>query len=320
VKIMTAENKSRILVVDDSLQNIKIIGAALRGDHQVLVATNGEDALRMAAKEPQPQLILLDVVMPEMDGYEVLRRLRATPETRDIPVIFLTARTDVEDEAAGLEAGAVDYVTKPFCVAVVQARVRTHLELKRHRDMLQNLSSVDGLTGVPNRRSFDQLIDREWRRAQRGGAPLSVMMVDVDHFKIFNDTYGHLAGDDCLKKVAAALSGAVGRAGDLLCRYGGEEFAAVLPDTNSAAALVVGERLRASVEALAIPHAKSKSGTVVTISLGSATLIPSERGSTADLVACADRALYAAKRSGRNRIVGDGQSTPSTPPHAETSG
>lgn len=311
---MSAEEKSRILVVDDSLQNIKIIGAALRGEHQVLVATNGEDALRMAAKEPRPQLILLDVVMPEMDGYEVLRRLRAAPETEDIPVIFLTARTDVEDEAAGLEAGAVDYITKPFSVAVAKARVRTHLELKRARDLLRNLSSVDGLTGIPNRRSFNELIEREWRRATRSGAPLSVLMMDVDHFKLFNDTYGHLAGDDCLRRVAGALSGAVGRGGDLLCRYGGEEFAAVLPDTNAAAAALVAERMRSAVEALGLPHAGSRTAAIVTTSLGAATLIPTEPGSTAELVACADRALYAAKHGGRNRVVSDGPSAASLAP------
>jgi diguanylate cyclase (GGDEF)-like protein len=303
---MTTESKSRVLVVDDSLLNIKLIGFALRGEHQILVATSGEEALKVAARDPQPHLILLDIVMPEMDGYEVLRRLRASAETKNIPVIFLTGRSEAEDEAAGLEMGAVDYITKPFNVPIVQARVRTHIELKHHRDFFENLSTFDGLTGLPNRRSLDQMLDREWRRGRRRGLPLTVVMIDVDYFKFFNDTYGHLAGDDCLKRVATALSLAVGRGGDHVCRYGGEEFAAVLPETDGEAALLVAEKLRAAIEALAIPHTGSKVIDLVTVSLGVATLVPSEAGALTDLLAKADRALYIAKREGRNRVVGDG--------------
>ena len=301
---MNAEaERARVLVVDDAAANIRMLAAALRDEHQILVATNGSDGLRIAATPPHPDLILLDVVMPDLDGYAVCRTLKEADATRHIPVIFITARSEEEDETHGLELGAVDYITKPFSLAIVRARVRTHLELKRHRDRLEALSSLDGLTGVPNRRRFDELLDREWRRAMRDLRELSVVMCDLDHFKGYNDTYGHAAGDACLRSVAGALDAELRRAADWLARYGGEEFAVVLPGHGREAAAARAEGLREAVAGLVIEHRASSVADHVTLSLGVATRIPSRTSTPEALLKLADEALYRAKSAGRNRVV-----------------
>lgn len=297
-------SKQLVLIVDDQRLNIRLLGAALQPELEVIEATDGEAALARARERPRPDLILLDITMPGLDGYEVCRRLKESDETRSIPVIFATAKDEVEDETRGFELGAVDYINKPFKLPVVQARVRTHLRLKRQSEMLERLVTIDGLTEIPNRRRFDEQIDSEWRRGIRNRQPLALVLMDVDHFKLFNDNYGHAAGDRCLCSVAQALEAALQRVSDLVARYGGEEFVAVLPNTDAAGVALVGERLRAAVEGLAIPHAHSSAGEVVTISLGGAAVIPPRQGlSDSDLIRTADQSLYAAKESGRNRLV-----------------
>ncbi len=296
-------SRHRVLIVDDAKPNLMLLAEALKGDYRVSFAANGADALRLAAAEPQPDLILLDVVMPGMDGYDVCRHLKERPETASIPVIFLTGKSEVEDETRGLSLGAVDYVTKPFSLAIVQARVRTHLELKRHRDLLEKLSALDGLTGIPNRRRLDEAVALEWRRAARDREAVGLLMIDVDHFKKFNDTYGHGAGDDCLRQVATAISGAVRRAGDLVARYGGEEFAVILPATDSAGCRVVADTILAAVAALDIPHATSGVGDSVTVSVGGASRVPQPGDPCSALFELADGCLYESKKSGRNRVT-----------------
>ena len=289
-------------MVDDIAANIKILSAILKHEYDILVATNGSDALEIALVE-QPDVILLDVMMPDMDGYEVCSRLKADPRTHDIPVIFISAMNEVEDEARGLEVGGLDYITKPINPAIVKARVRIHLELKRQRDILQRISMIDGLTGIANRRRFDEALEREWRRCHRSDSPLSLILVDVDFFKNYNDHYGHLAGDECLKKVAAAMADQNRRAADIVARFGGEEFACLLPDTGADAAHAMAVRLGEAVAALAIPHARSDAAGHVTISLGVATLIPGEGDVASSLIDQADRGLYHAKQNGRNRVA-----------------
>jgi diguanylate cyclase (GGDEF)-like protein len=249
-----------------------------------------------------PDLILLDIMMPEMDGYEVCRRLKADFRTKNIPVIFITAMNQEEDETKGLEIGAVDYITKPFSMAIVKARVRTHLELKRHRDMLENLSSLDGLTGIPNRRRFDEMLDTEWRHCLRENVFLSLIMMDIDYFKNFNDNQGHQAGDDCLKKVAMMLASSVRRPMDFVARYGGEEFVAILPKTDADGIAIVAENIRKNIESLLIPHSHSPASDYVTVSLGGAAVVPNTQLSSDILVKAADDALFQAKREGRNCI------------------
>lgn len=296
------DRKQTVLVVDDQQFNIDLVAATLKELCNVISTTDSREVQAMA-KESQPDLILLDVMMPDIDGFEICRMLKADGATRSIPVIFMTALSGGADEQRGLDLGAIDYITKPFRPPVVWARVRNHLELRRQRDLLEKLSTVDGLTGIPNRRAFDTALEREWLRMHRFGDPLSLLMVDVDSFKGFNDGYGHMAGDDCLKAVANAVQSTVGRSTDLVARYGGEEFACILPITGPAGAALVAEKIRKSVEALAIPHAYSPVAGIVTVSVGGATGTPFSDRNAAGLVQRADAQLYEAKRAGRNRMA-----------------
>lgn len=297
-------SKPVVLIVDDQPANIQALARVLKEDYLVLVATGGARALELAAGDKAPDVILLDIMMPDMDGYEVCRKLKSDPQTKDIPVIFVTAMGDSEDEARGLDLGAVDYIAKPFNSAVVKARVRTHVQLKIRTDMLEQLAMVDGLTGIANRRNFDQVLDREWKRAARSGQTLSVVMMDIDHFKPYNDNYGHGAGDDCLQRVAAALRSVIQRPSDLIARYGGEEFVALLPETENHGASRMAENFRRAVADLALPHAYSPLAGHVTISAGHATRQASLDRQPQDVLQVADQALFKAKEAGRNRVWG----------------
>ena len=260
----------KLLLVDDQPVNIQTLYQIFADDHEVFMATSGEQALALC-RDKQPDLVLLDVIMPGMDGLETCQRLKEDDDTADIPVIFVTSQNSPEEETHGLEVGAVDFISKPVNPAVVRARVKTQLTLKAQTDALRMLASLDGLTGVPNRRIFDERLDAEWRACRRSGSPLSLLMVDVDHFKLYNDHYGHLDGDQCLKAVASALASSVERGRDMLARFGGEEFVCLLPDTDLEGAKHIAEKLRQAVEGLAIPHVESKTAATVTVSLGVAT-------------------------------------------------
>ena len=296
-----------VLIVDDAPSNLAILTETLRAEFDVRIASSGIQALRLVDESP-PDLILLDIVMPDMDGYEVCRRLKARAATRNIPIIFLTAKGDVSDETMGLALGAVDYIVKPVSVPIVQARVRTHVELKRRGDLLETLSMRDGLTGIANRRRFDDCLGRAWRQSMRSATPLALIMADIDCFKAYNDTYGHMAGDECLKAVARTLTGALKRPGDLAARFGGEEFVMVLEDTDIGGALHLAETMRAAVEALGLEHAGSSvpqsSTKVLTITLGAASTVPTPAFTPEALLCLADRKLYEAKQAGRNRVLG----------------
>ena len=294
--------KQTLLIVEDSPENITVLGALLRQDYTVRVATNGEKALKIIESDNPPDLILLDIMLPGMDGYEVCRQIKDNSRLRNIPVIFITAKTSEEDEVKGFQMGAVDYVTKPFSPVIIKARVRTHMELKRYRDFLVNTSYCDGLTAIPNRRRFDEYYVGMWNLSMREALPLSLILIDIDNFKQFNDNYGHLEGDSCLKRIAKMLSGSVKRNTDMVARFGGEEFVCVLPSTGIEGAMIVAEEIRANVMSLQITHAYSSTGNFVTVSQGVSTVVP-VKGLLPDLlIMVADEALYEAKRSGRNRI------------------
>ena len=301
----SAEAQQSILIVDDEPANVRALGNLLKEDYRIRVATSGEKALAIAQdrEETQPDLILLDIQLSGMDGYEVCRRLKENESTSTIAVIFVTALDATSDEELGLRLGAVDYITKPFSPAIVRARVNTHMQLKRKTDLLEQYARLDGLTGIPNRRLFDEQLDSEIRHSLREGHPLSVIMIDLDHFKPYNDNYGHGAGDQCLQQVSATLSAAAKRPTDRVCRYGGEEFVALLPGTDAAGAWQLAETMRSSIEHLGIKHEHSSVGPVVTISLGTATFNPEEEADQTSLLKRADQALYDAKHSGRNRIA-----------------
>lgn len=294
--------KSRLLIVDDERINLVALSGLLRTEFELLIATDGDQALRLA-HEQQPDLILLDIVMPGLDGHAVCRQLKSDPVTQGIPVIFITARTDAEDETRGFDLGAVDYIAKPFNDRVVLARVRTHARLKRQSDLIERMVLLDALTGIPNRRAFDLAFEREWQRCRRAGTALSLLMMDVDLFKQYNDHYGHGPGDVCLTRVAQALAACARRPGDFVGRYGGEEFVALLADADATTALHQAERLLEAVTTLEIPHAMSKVGSVVSISIGIATALPGDGIDIPTLKAQADRNLYQAKAEGRNRAV-----------------
>lgn len=301
---MVIQNKQTILVVDDEPLNIKMLSQALSPWYRIKAATSGADAIKVAASDDPPDLILLDIAMPGMDGYEVCDQLKSLHSTKNIPIIFITARSSNEDEARGLERGAVDYITKPFSLPIVMARIRNQLLLKIKTDMLEQLVSIDSLTEVANRRRFDEVLDQEWRRSVRNELPLSVIMIDVDFFKALNDSYGHAAGDICLKQIAQALKNTTRRSSDTVARYGGEEFSAILPNIQFSDAMKLAEQMRLNVQQLAIPHPRSPLGPQVTVSLGVATALPTKAVAPAQLLAQADEMLYRAKQSGRNRVEG----------------
>jgi len=297
------DEAGRILIVDDERYNIKVLTDLLREDHKIMAAKSGEQALKAAQRSHPPDLILLDIMMPGMDGYEVCRRLKADSRTMHIPVIFVTALDAAEDESKGLEMGAVDYITKPFNPVIVKARVRIHIQLKRKTDLLDRIASIDGLTEIPNRRGFDATLEKEIRRAARDGSLLSLIMMDIDLFKAYNDLYGHAAGDACLRRVAKAVAADLKRGSDFAARYGGEEFAIILPGTGMAGAMRIAEAVRRAVAALNIPHAASDVAAHVSLSLGVATASVDQKTSPVDLITAADAALYQAKKSGRNRVT-----------------
>lgn len=295
--------RARLLVVDDQPINIQVMNQIFAEHYQVFMATSGQQALDFCHRTP-PDLVLLDIVMPGMDGYEVCTALKAAPDTCDIPVIFVTAHTDATQETRGLEVGAVDFISKPVNPAVVRARVKTQLILKCQSDLMRRLVFLDGLTGVFNRRYFDQQLATEMARALRAQKPLALIMLDVDFFKRFNDHYGHQAGDDCLRQVAQTLKASLRRPADLVARYGGEEFACVLPETEFEQAMTMARELEADVRQKAIAHSHSDVAPVITVSLGVAGFAASARGDATALLALADAQLYLAKASGRGCVRG----------------
>lgn len=294
--------RARLLVVDDQPVNIRLVHEILTGEHDVFVATSGALAISFCQKSP-PDLVLLDVRMPGMDGLAVCRHLKANSETAGIPVMFVTGSGGADEENACWLAGGADFVTKPVNPLTLRHRVRAHLQLKFYVDALHAMAFADGLTGVANRRLLDERLAGEWRRCGRNEMPLALLMIDVDFFKRYNDSYGHQAGDSCLRRVAGALHANLSRPHDLLGRYGGEEFACILPDTDGRGASAIAQRLEAAVRALDIEHRASDVGPQVTVSIGIAALIPDRNGNEQALVRLADQALYAAKQGGRGRAV-----------------
>lgn len=296
-----AEQRATILLVDDVPANLSLLSGILRDDYRIQLATSGIKALELV-EASAPDLILLDIMMPQMDGHEVCKRLKSNPKTRDIPVLFVTAQNQVEDEELGLKLGAMDYIHKPISPPIIKARVRNHIALKLQTDALKRLSLVDGLTNVSNRRHFDETLDNEMRRVLRTQSHLSMLMIDVDYFKPFNDHYGHGQGDQCLIQLAQAMQAEINRPMDLLARYGGEEFVVLLPGTGLEGACQVAEVLRQSVSSLQIPHVASPVAQQVTISVGVASRALNDARSTSEFLKQADQALYQAKQSGRNQV------------------
>lgn len=321
--------KEYILVVDDTPPNLQLLLTMLaRKGYEAHGVPDGATALSNT-KEQLPDLVLLDINMPNINGFQVCQELKSSDRTRDVPVIFISARDEVLDKVQAFAVGGVDYITKPFQIAEVLARVENQLTLRRLQRQLQEqnerlkqeinsriiaetllqeantklerLVNLDGLTQLANRRCFDEYLEQEWQRLARERQPLSLIMCDIDFFKNYNDTYGHIAGDDCLRKVSHLIKQSVRRPADLAARYGGEEFVLVLPNTDIEGSMLVAEAIRNKLLDLKLPHDDSAVSEFVTLSMGVTALIPKIDSLPSILLTSADYALYRAKELGRNQ-------------------
>jgi diguanylate cyclase (GGDEF)-like protein len=322
---------SRLLVVDDNPDHLSLAVSYLEGPQfEVAVATSGRAALT-SLEFIFPQLILLDVMLPDYSGFELCRRLKQQPQYNHVPVIFMTSLDNPQSKAEGFQAGGVDYITKPLEQLEFLARVETHLRLFNHAESLQaqnqslqqesqaleiqnqtvlaenrklaQLVHIDELTQVGNRRCFDQRLREEWLRLRRSRQPLSLILFDIDYFKAYNDRYGHPAGDACLTQLAQTIKRLLKRPGDILTRYGGEEFAIILPNVNVNGALYMADRIQAELKRLALPHESSQVSPYLTVTQGISTIVPQLDTPISQLIESADQALYLAKQQGRNQSV-----------------
>jgi diguanylate cyclase (GGDEF)-like protein len=297
---LTNLNKAKILIVDDEAINIHILSNTLTEIYDIFAVTSGKETIEFCLRTP-PDLVLMDMDMPGVDGLAACRALKEFSETRDIPVMFITAHLDSDAEDQCWDAGGVDFLVKPVNTNTLKHRIKSHLALKQVTDELRKMAYQDGLTQVSNRRYFNEYLARQNKLKQRSGLPLGLMMFDIDFFKSFNDLYGHLAGDDCLRLVAKALSASVVRPGDFVARFGGEEFAIVLPDTDIEGVILVAQKVQAQVEALEINHEGSPLGRVSgSIGIAVSDAKAPEQGK---LIERADKHLYQAKATGRNKFV-----------------
>ncbi len=323
--------KANILIVDDKPDNLRLLSTILiEKGYKVRSVISGQMAI-IACNASPPDLILLDINMPNMNGYQVCEIIKSQKLTRDIPVIFISALDGVLDKVEAFAIGGADYITKPFEVEEVLARVQNQLTIRMLQQQLQTqnlllqqeikerklaenalqianqelekLVSLDGLTQVANRRRFDEYLNMQWQRLMVEKNPLSLILCDIDYFKHYNDTYGHLAGDDCLRQVARTISNNIYLPPALIARYGGEEFAVILPDISPEEASFFSDNIRQKIEKLKIPHQKSLASEYVTLSAGVAAIIPSAKFSSDYLISVADKALYEAKAQGRNRSI-----------------
>lgn len=294
------DNKNKVMIVDDDKINLSYLNHLL-GDDYTIYSIRDPKEVTTRAVEYLPDLILLDIVMPEMSGYEVLAELKSSEETRSIPVIFMTGLNDSGNELKGLELGAEDYITKPFTDGIVKIRVEKQIKIINQMRTIEYLSMIDQLTGIANRRSFDQHFYKVWWMAVRSKSLVSLMMIDVDSFKIYNDTYGHQQGDTALQVVAGILKRTILRATDFVARWGGEEFAVLLPMTDSAGAMIVAESIRSNAEKEII-YTQDGIATSITVSIGLNTVTPTTDDSMERFISDADNALYTAKKEGRNRV------------------
>ncbi|MCI9570133.1 MAG: diguanylate cyclase [Lachnospiraceae bacterium] len=291
----------KVLIVDDSALQAAHLKNILHDEYDITIAQTAEDGLRLAGIE-NFSLILLDVVMPGMDGFTLLKKLQEEIITQNVPVILITGLSDAANEQRGLILGAVDYITKPFNPMIVKARVNTHIKLYQYRKQIEQQSMTDQLTGIANRRGYEQNGISRWKEAVRLHAPLSICMFDIDRFKVYNDVFGHPAGDKVISAVAQTAASHLQRQTDFLARYGGEEFIAFLLGDSSEQAFGHLKKIRQAVENLHIPHDPSVSEWV-TVSIGGVTVIPGTESSYDLYLKIADTMLYDAKKNGRNRVV-----------------
>ena len=295
--------KPTILVVDDMTTTLLLLHDLLKDTYEVKIAKSGTKALEILESPNDIDLILLDIEMPDINGYDVCKRIKNNETIKNIPIIFITGRTSQEDEEYGLNLGAIDYITKPFNKAIVKLRIKNYLDLKIKNDMLEKLSMYDALTNIRNRRYFDETFEKTFSEIKRDKKSLAVLMIDIDFFKLYNDNYGHGQGDETLRKVAKALEKTIKRASDFVARYGGEEFVILLKDINKDGVEAVANNLLNAVRELKITHEFSKIENYVTVSIGVSYYNSSSDITKLELLLKADETLYNVKNSGRNNFA-----------------
>jgi len=295
------EKKNTLLIVDDENANLKVLSHILGSEYTIFTATNGTSAIEKT-KEFLPDLILLDILMPDMDGYTTLGEIKKDEAIQKIPVIFITGLDSEEDEEKGLSLEAADYITKPFSATIVKLRVRNQIQIVNQMRTIERLSMIDQLTNLPNRRSFDDRLNMEWKLAIREQTTINLLMIDLDFFKQLNDTYGHQLGDVVLQKVAEILPLSFRRPGDFAARWGGEEFVVLLPNTHLDGAIELAEKIRTDVEKMPIKTANGLE-IRITLSVGINSLTPGLESSIDAFISNADKALYMAKDAGRNKVI-----------------
>ena len=295
--------KPTILVVDDMTTTLLLLHDLLKDTYEVKIAKSGTKALEILESPNDIDLILLDIEMPDINGYDVCKRIKNNETIKNIPIIFITGRTSQEDEEYGLNLGAIDYITKPFNKAIVKLRIKNYLDLKIKNDMLEKLSMYDGLTNIRNRRFFDETFEKTFSEIKRDKKSLAVLMIDIDFFKPYNDNYGHGQGDETLRKVAKALEKTIKRASDFVARYGGEEFVILLKDINKDGVEAVANNLLNAIRELKITHEFSKIENYVTISIGASFYNSNSDVTKLELLLKADETLYSVKNSGRNNFA-----------------
>ena len=295
--------KPTILVVDDMTTTLLLLHDLLKDTYEVKIAKSGTKALEILESPNDIDLILLDIEMPDINGYDVCKRIKNNETIKNIPIIFITGRTSQEDEEYGLNLGAIDYITKPFNKAIVKLRIKNYLNLKIKNDILEKLSMYDGLTNIRNRRYFDETFEKTFSEIKRDKKSLAVLMIDIDFFKPYNDNYGHGQGDETLRKVAKALEKTIKRASDFVARYGGEEFVILLKDINKDGVEAVANNLLNAIRELKITHEFSKIENYVTVSIGVSYYNSSSDITKLELLLKADETLYNVKNSGRNNFA-----------------
>jgi len=301
--VCVPDRRQRLLVVDQDVAYCLCLEDYFADRYDVIAVQQCSQVKVICAASPRPDLILLNVNINQGCGFEVCRDLKSDKYTQPIPILLLTKNYTEADEIKGLDYGASDFLCQSVSNIILSARIKTHLQLARLTAALETKASFDSLTGLYNRREFERTLEVEWRRACRNSTPLSIMFMDIDFFKNFNDSYGHLAGDDCLRKVGRALNACLCRSGEFVARYGGEEFVAILPDSEGDKVKQCATRILRQIENLHIAHRSSEINPQITLSIGVATEVPALGQSPHKLLELADQHLYQAKSEGRNRVV-----------------
>ncbi|WP_313583089.1 GGDEF domain-containing response regulator [Lacrimispora sp.] len=291
----------KILIVEDGKVSQKVLVDTLQETYNVRVVSTGKEAIQMA-KQFRPHLILLDIILPDTSGFDVLKDLKGTKSTQNIPIIVITGLDNDNDEEKALCLGAVDYVRKPFNKVLVNARVRIHIKIVEQLLTIEKLSFYDALTDLANRRKFDYHMEYEWQRALRKKTTIGLLLMDLDNFKNYNDTYGHRQGDAMLKAVAGVLKKTLNQTTILPCRWGGEEFAVLVPETSLEKLSLIAENIRSTIETMEVPRNNANGITRITASISAISANPYQRGQLEGFIESADRLLYQAKKEGRNRV------------------